>query len=148
MTYRKIFSAGNDYYYTNIPALFDPRAVLNLIEAAMARTIEFKLGKWPKPSHLPKVHVQANLQSDRLTALCTMEGQSIGSSLEFAFYVIANGQRIHTRWYEPEANLVFDIPADHQNKEIIVRGFARDALHPSRKIIGKADAKKIDSIAR
>lgn len=143
MGYCKIFSAGHDHYYSNVPSLFTPQVILKVVEAAMARTIEFNIGKWPKPLNVPKVIVTATSNSGKITASCKIEGQPLGDALEFAFYVIANGQRIYTRWYEPDANFVFDLPAAYRDKEIIVQGFVRDAVQQSRNVVGKNYAKQI-----
>lgn len=130
--YRRIFTVGHDFYFTNSPALASPDAVLQCVEHAMGAMVNFTRGIWPKPDHLPRISIDTNISNRYLNATCHVSQTPFRGNPDFAFNVLAGNQRIGGRDFDQLSSFDFETPSDFFGKEIFVQAIARDSERPNR----------------
>jgi hypothetical protein len=87
-----------------------------------------------KQQRRPPVAVTAKRTGPVVEAVCEAGLEHFEGEVEFAFYLLANGQRIATQWYEPQPTARFLVPDTHANAALEVRAFVREKARPDRKV--------------
>lgn len=78
--------------------------------------------------------VSAQLSGNQITGSCELLPGVIDGAVEYAFYLLVNGQKSQIRWYEPSPIHTFTLSPNEADKSIQVRGFVRSVRTPEEKI--------------
>ncbi|WP_019626601.1 heparinase II/III family protein [Thioalkalivibrio sp. ALJT] len=91
------------------------------------------------------LRVYAEMDVDRVTGRCVLMEGVIEGEVEYAFYLLIDGQRTQVRWYERSAVHTFTLAPQDSGKAIQIRGFVRAVAAPERKL--SAASVKLSSIS-
>lgn len=78
------------------------------------------------------VHIKR--YNDFIEAHCELSNGYFSGEAEYAFYFIANGSRIATKWYTAENKAIFKLSDETKNANLTIRCFAREQQNPNNKI--------------
>lgn len=74
----------------------------------------------------PPLRVFAWKEGDSILGRCELSGDLLLKNVEFAFYLLVEGERQALRWYEKSPEVRFASPRNIPDKSISIRGFVRD----------------------
>lgn len=80
------------------------------------------------------LRVYAEVDADQVTGRCALIPGVMEETVEYAFYLLVEGQRSQVRWYEATATHTFTLTPEEMGKPVQVRGFVRAAASPKQKL--------------
>jgi hypothetical protein len=86
-----------------------------------------------KRQRRPPVAVTAKLTGHVVEAICEAGPCHFEGEVEFAFYLLANGQRVGTQWYGLEPTARFMLEDTHLHAALQVKAFVREKRQPEKK---------------
>ncbi len=82
-----------------------------------------------------KIKVEAKREGGFVKSTCIVNERHFPNGVEYAFYLMANGERVDVRWYTEEADVVLKIPEGLVCKSLKVQSYVRDRGDNNRKIL-------------
>ncbi|NYS60321.1 heparinase II/III domain-containing protein [Vreelandella salicampi] len=79
------------------------------------------------------LRVYAEVAANRVTGRCELLPGAIEGNVEYAFYLLVEGQKTQVRWYEAAATHTFTLMSDEAGKSVQVRGFAQSSKSTDKK---------------
>ncbi|WPL19008.1 hypothetical protein Thiowin_04112 [Thiorhodovibrio winogradskyi] len=80
------------------------------------------------------LRVFAQAENGQVSGRCERLPGVLEGTLEYAFYLLVDGQKVQVRWYEPSPVHAFTLAPDMAGKAVQVRGFVRAVTEPDRKL--------------
>lgn len=75
----------------------------------------------------------ASLKDNQLSAYCVLMPGHIEGEVEYAYYLMVNGERHSVVWYSPNETVTFDVSEIESDAQLTVKGFVRSKEEPDRK---------------
>lgn len=82
--------------------------------------------------HKPLVTI-ATLSDNQFSASCILMPGYIDEDVEYAFYLMVNGERLSVAWYSQDNTVSFDVSAIEAGFELAIRGFVRSKQNETQK---------------
>ncbi len=79
------------------------------------------------------LRVFAQADPTQISARCELQPGVLEGALEYAFYLIVDGQKTQVRWYQPAPTHCFTLTPAQAAKPLQIRGFVRAVAEPERK---------------
>ncbi|UYV18041.1 heparinase II/III family protein [Halomonas qaidamensis] len=80
------------------------------------------------------LRVYTEVEGDRVTGRCTLMPGVMEGPVEYAFYLLLEGQKTQVRWYEASPTHTFNPTPEEAGKSIQIRGFVRSVEAPNHKL--------------
>lgn len=127
------FTAGQDYYFTNIRNFSKPLFVKRAVEHASTWLIETHAGRWPSINSVKhSLSLTCGIAGDEIHAQASLK-EGFFSEPEYAFYLMVDGVKKNDQWYRAEPHVTFKAP--QKAGSIEVKGFVREKNFPEKKVI-------------
>ncbi|HCV05755.1 MAG TPA: hypothetical protein DG048_24255 [Pseudoalteromonas sp.] len=132
MGYFRIHSAGHDYYYSNIANFQCAEFVNRAISHAHALMIDHSTGSLQSENLLSQsLTLSFEIKDKKLNGSARLKSDMFfDGPLEYAFYLIKNGEKLNTQWYSTEAVCEFDLPEECTGYSL--KGFVREVNNPKK----------------
>lgn len=132
MGYIRIHSAGHDYYYSNIANFQCAEFVNRAISHAHALMIDHSTGALQSDNLLSQsLTLNFEIKDKKLNGRAGLKSDMFfDGPLEYAFYLIKNGEKLDTQWYSETYTCEFDLPEKHTGYSL--KGFVREVNNPKK----------------
>lgn len=132
MGYFRIHSAGHDYYYSNIANFQCAEFVNRAISHAHALMIDHSTGTLQSENLLSQsLTLNFEIKDKKLNGSARLKSDMFfDGPLEYAFYLIKNGEKLNAQWYSTEAVCEFDLPEEYTGYSL--KGFVREVNNPKK----------------
>lgn len=87
------------------------------------------------PSRPDPLTVNATRHGEVVTARCTADPEHFAGELEYAFYLMAGGQKALVHWYTDQPEVRLTVPPEARGQTLEVRGFVREKANPEKKLM-------------
>lgn len=132
--YFRFFAVGYDHYFTNIRNFSNSDFVKRAAEHAMTWLVESQSDRWPHGYGINNsLTAVAKVNNDVIEAEVFVEKKFFAEEVEYAFYLMKNGKRLETRWYQDEPSTTFPMVNDAESIE--VKCFVRQKNLPEKKVV-------------
>ncbi len=131
--YEKIFELDNDMYYTNIEKFKNKSNMLALIEKSLKKVIQYKLGRYPEN----KSYMQANalVSQESIEVIIEKVSANFKGVLEYAFYLLVDGKKHETFWYQEENRIQIVRPENVDINRLSITCFVREKENINKKFM-------------
>lgn len=131
--YYCFFSAGHDFYYTNIRNFFDKEFLKRGISHAIAWMVSVNSNKLPNLGTIRDcLNCQVEAGDDFLVVKADLKG-SFFKEPEYAFYLLEDKKKLQQRWYTESNTTTFSISRSDNPTEI--KAFVREKNFTDKKSI-------------
>ncbi|CAI4166223.1 FkbM family methyltransferase [Alteromonas macleodii] len=126
------FSAGHDYYYSNIRNFLEPSFVNRALSYASSWLVETSSGRLPERDTI-KFCLTSNceLKNSKVNAQALLKPNFFVEP-EYAFYLMVDGEKAEQQWYSESNFASFNAPDSYSSIEIIA--FVREKNNNNKKI--------------
>ncbi|WP_194271040.1 FkbM family methyltransferase [Comamonas testosteroni] len=132
--YFRFFAVGYDHYFTNIRNFANSDFVKRAAEHAMTWLVESQSDRWPHGYGINNsLTAVAKVNDGVIEAEVLVEKKFFAEEVEYAFYLMKNGKRVETRWYQDEPSTTFPMVNDAESIE--VKCFVRQKNLPEKKVV-------------
>lgn len=138
-TAQALSSSGRQWVLL-IPAITADDTVLITARPLKAKTaateiIEYSLTASDKAAicSVP-LRVYAEVDTVQVTGRCALMPDVMERAVEYAFYLLVEGQKTQVRWYEGSPTHTFTLTPEEAGKPVQIRGFVRAAEAPNQKL--------------
>ncbi|WP_196250266.1 FkbM family methyltransferase [Comamonas testosteroni] len=132
--YFRFFAVGYDHYFTNIRNFANSDFVKRAAEHAMTWLVESQSDRWPHGYGINNsLTAVAKVNNGVIEAEVFVEKKFFAEEVEYAFYLMKNGKRLETRWYQDEPSTTFPMVNDAESIEI--KCFVRQKNLPEKKVV-------------
>lgn len=139
--YFRFFSAGHDHYFTNIRNFASPVFVKRAVEHAVTWLVEGQSGRWQQGQSIKNsLMLKCNANDMVIDVEAFIDKTFFADVVEYAFYLMVNGKKIETRWYQAEPYIQFPMVTDAESIE--VKCFVRQKNLPDKKVVTGVFIKK------
>lgn len=130
--YFNFFSAGHDFYYSNIANFLNPTFLKRAIKYASSWLVETSSGRLPTVDTIKfSLSVSATPLDGRIEVLVASK-EAFFSEPEYACYLIHNGEKIDSIWYQQSGKFTFNNVSVTEGLE--VKGFVREKTNHLKKV--------------
>lgn len=130
--YFKFFTAGQDFYFSNINNFSDLAFVNKAIGYAVSYFTEVRSERHLKVDTI-KNSVDLTLETEKKIEATVTLSEGYFDNPEVAFYLLVDGKKTSERWYSLDRKASFSFP-DYE-KEVEVKAFVREAAIPEKKVV-------------
>lgn len=139
--YFRFFAAGHDQYFTNIRNFASPVFVKRAVEHAVTWLVESQSGRWKQGQGIKNsLTLRCNANDTVIDVEAFVDGKFFSDVVEYAFYLMVNGQKLETKWYQAGPSTQFQMVTDAESVE--VKCFVRQKNFPDKKVITGAFLKQ------
>lgn len=130
--YFSFFSAGHDFYYSNISNFLNPTFLNRAIKYASSWLVETSSGRLPTVDTIKfSLSVSATPSDGKIEVLVTSK-EAFFFEPEYACYLIRNGEKIDSIWYQQSGKFTFNNVSETEDLE--VKGFVREKTNHLKKV--------------
>lgn len=98
---------------------------------------------WQRMCRHDPVRVSATRQSNTIIGRCEANLEYFQGELEYAFYLMIDGEKALVEWYTPKPEVCFTLPEGAGDRALEVRGFVREKANPDKKLVRGAVVPKV-----
>ena len=98
---------------------------------------------WQALSRETPLLVSATQQGGSVIGRCVASPAYFQGELEYAFYLMIDGEKALVAWYTPNPEVCFTLPDGAEGKALEVRGFVREKANPEKKLMRGAVVPKV-----
>lgn len=134
------FQVSGRLWMLPIPAITIEDTVVLTAKSLTAQPASHTLVERPlKPSEQQAIcsiplRAYAKVEAGQVTGHCKLMPGVLEGSVEYAFYLLVDGQKTQIRWYEASPSHTFTLSPEELGKCIQIRGFVREVSSPEQKI--------------
>ena len=132
--YFRFFAAGHDQYFTNIRNFASPVFVKRAVEHAVTWLVESQSGRWQQGQGIKNsLTLRCNANDTVIDVEAFVDKKFFSDVVEYAFYLMVNGKKLETKWYQESPSTQFQMVTDAESVE--VKCFVRQKNMPDKKVV-------------
>ena len=139
--YSQFFEIHNDLYFSNISQLLNKQKLVSLFQSCCNNIVANSLGRLPVIKSF--IHLTATCSGDEIVARIDRVSPDFNAPLVYAFYLLVDGKKTKTVWYQAENEMRFEKPAHIPIGRLAITGFVREKANSTRQVMARTDVKEL-----